>query len=105
MVAGDVNPTQGFRATLDQLNWENEAAYWRDNWRTRPYAQADRGFDHYSPGYRYEVESASKHRGREWDDVEPHLRSGWDKYEHRGERTWEHMKDAVRDAWDRVTRR
>ena len=49
MDRNDVNPTQGFRATKDQLNWNNEETYWRDNWRARPYAQADRGFDYYSP--------------------------------------------------------
>jgi hypothetical protein len=103
MDRNDVNPTQGFGATKDQLSWNNEETYWRDNWRARPYAQADRGFDYYSPGYRYGFESASKHRGRQWNDVEPELRSGWDKYEHRGQSTWDHMKDAVRDAWNRVT--
>jgi len=102
MTAGDINPTQGFGATKDQLNWNSEETYWRNNWRARPYAQADRGFEYYAPGYRYGYESASKYRGREWNDVEPDLRSGWDKYEHRGQSTWEHMKDAVRDAWNRV---
>jgi hypothetical protein len=35
--------------------------------------------------------------------VEADLRTGWDKYEHRGTSTWERIKDAVRDAWHRVT--
>jgi hypothetical protein len=105
MATGDTNPTQGFGATKDQLTWNTEDTYWRENWRARPYAQADRGFDYYQPGYRYGFESASKYRGRKWNDVESDLRSGWDKYEHRGQSTWEHMKDAVRDAWDRVMNR
>jgi hypothetical protein len=104
-MAGDMNPTQGFGATTDQLTWDNEATYWRDNWRARPYVQADRGFDYYQPGYRYGFESASKYRGKQWNDVESDLRSGWDKYEHRGQSTWEHMKEAVRDAWNRVAHR
>ena len=104
MAIEDVNPTQGFRATKDQRNWNDEESYWRDNWRTRPYAKADRGFDHYSPGYRYGFDAANKYPGRQWNDVEPDLRSGWDSFEHRGESTWDHMKDAVRDAWNRVTK-
>lgn len=104
-MALDRNPAQGFGATTDQLTWDNEATYWRDNWRARPYAKADRGFDYYLPGYRYGFESGTKYHGKEWNDVEPELRRGWDKYEHRGESTWEHMKDAVRDAWHRVTHR
>jgi hypothetical protein len=102
-MASDMNPTQGFGATTDQLTWDSEATFWRDSWRARPYVQADRGFDYYQPGYRYGFESATKYRGREWNDVESDLRTGWDKYEHRGQSTWEHVKEAVRDAWNRVT--
>ena len=105
MAHRDTNPTQGFGATNAQLDWGSEETYWRDNWSSRPYAAADRGFDYYRPGYRYGVESAHRYRGRNWNDVEPELASGWDRYEHRGQSTWEHMKDAVRDAWDRMTNR
>ena len=46
-------------------------------------------------------------KGKSWSDAENDLRSGWDRYEHRGESgsTWEQIKDAARDAWDRVTGR
>lgn len=101
----DVNPTQGFGATDNQLNWGTEETYWRENWRSRPYASADRDFDYYQPGYRYGYESAGKYRGRAWNDVENELSAGWSKYEHRGQSTWENVKDAVRDAWNRVTNR
>lgn len=84
-------------------DWGTEEKFWRTNWNTRPYVTADRGYDFYQPGYRYGFESANRYRGRDWSDVETDLRSGWDRYEHRGQRTWDHMKDAVRDAWRRVT--
>jgi hypothetical protein len=105
MASRDTNPTQGFGASGDQLDWNFENAYWRNNWSSRPYAAADRGYGYYEPGYRYGVESARRHRGRDWNDVEPELRSGWDSFEHRGQSTWENIKGAVRDAWDRVTNR
>ena len=41
--------------------------------------------------------------GRNWDDVESDLKTGWEKFEGRGESTWENVKHAVRDAWHRVT--
>lgn len=105
MANRDVNPSQGFAFTGgDAGDWNAEETYWRDNWSTRPYAQADRGFDYYRPGYRYGYESAHMYRGREWNDVEHELASGWDRFADRGERTWERTKDAVRDAWDRVRR-
>jgi hypothetical protein len=84
-------------------DWTPENAYWRAEFGARRYAQADRGYEYFEPGYRYGFESAHRYRGRQWGDVESDLERGWEKYEHRGESTWEHIKDAVRDAWDRVT--
>jgi hypothetical protein len=86
------------------LSWDVEDIYWRDNFRSRPYVLGD-DYDRYRPAYRYGFESARHHMGREWDDAETDLKSGWDRYEHRGglQSTWEDIKDAVRDAWDRVT--
>ena len=34
-------------------DWGTEEQYWRSNFSTRPYVNADRGFDFYQPGYRY----------------------------------------------------
>ena len=85
-------------------DWSTEDRYWRDNWRSRPYVTADRGYEYYQPGYRYGYESATRYRGRDWNDVENDLRTGWDRAEYKGKSTWENMKDAVRDAWNRVTK-
>lgn len=96
--SGDSSSTRG-------ADWSTERQYWQENYRNRPYATADRGFEHYEPGYRYGSESAQRLRGRDWNDAENDLRSGWDRYEHRGSNksTWEEVKDSVKDAWDRVT--
>lgn len=83
-------------------DWTRDQDWWRDNFRNRPYVSADRGFDYYEPGYRYGYESATRFRGRKWNDIEPELRTGWDRFEGRGKSTWENIKDAVRDAWDKV---
>lgn len=93
------------RGSTGRGDWTTEERFWRDNYSSRPYAGQNRDFDEFRPGYRYGFESASRHRGRNWDEVEPELRAGWDRYEHRGENrsTWEQIKDSVRDAWDRVT--
>jgi hypothetical protein len=93
------------RTSSSSGDWSSERDWWRDNYSSRPYASADRGFDQYEPGYRYGYESASRYRGRNWNDVEPDLRSGWNNYEHRGanKSTWEEIKDSVKDAWDHVT--
>ena len=89
--------------TTGSADWATEDNYWRSNFASRPYARADRGYEAYQPGYRYGFESAKRHAGRKWNEVESDLRSGWDRYEHRAQSTWENIKDAVRDAWDHVT--
>lgn len=86
-------------------DWNSEERWWQDNYQSRPYARADRGFDFHRPGYRYGYEHAGRSGGRDWNEAEGELRSGWDKYEHRGSNksTWDEIKDTVKDAWDRVT--
>lgn len=84
--------------------WETEDSWWRDNFNARPYATGG-DYDRYRPAYRYGTEAATHHMGRKWDEVEGDLRSGWDRYEHRGAHhsAWDEVKEAVRDAWHRVT--
>lgn len=106
MTERDSNPTQGFGASREQLgDWDTEEKYWRANWSSRPYATADRDFSFYSPGYRYGVECANRMHGKDWNAAEGDVRSGWDKFEHRGSSTWENMKEAVRDGWNRIAHR
>jgi len=84
-------------------DWNRDRGWWQDNFRSRPYAMADRTFEDYEPGYRYAYQSYGLYRGRNFTDVEPDLRSGWNTFEGRGKSTWENVKDSVRDAWDKLT--
>jgi hypothetical protein len=86
----------------NRTEWEDEDAFWRENFRGRPYA-ASADYDYFEPGYRYGFEAANRYPNRSWSDVEDDLSRDWNTYEHRGDSTWEQIKDAVRDAWDRVT--
>jgi hypothetical protein len=87
------------------VDWSEDDAYWRQNYRDRPYFQAGRDYDFYQPGYRFGYDAASRYQDRQWNDVESNLSRDWDRYEQRGISTWQQVKDAVRDAWDRVTGR
>ena len=88
-----------------QAAWETEENYWTENFSSRPYALGPDYYDRFRPAYRYGFDAARHGVGRNWDEAEPDLRTGWERYEHRGEHptAWEEIKDAVRDAWDRVT--
>ena len=85
--------------------WETEDNYWHENFSSRPYALGPDYYDRFRPAFRYGFESGSHTLGRRWDDAEPDLRAGWERYEGRGEQpsAWDEIKDAVRDAWDHVS--
>ena len=91
------------KRTGTTLDWKTEEDYWRTNYTNRSYIGANKEFEYWRPGYRYGYDSAMKYQGRNWNDVENDLRTGWDRYEHRGKAAWEQIKDAVRDGWNRVT--
>ena len=50
--------------------WTTESTYWRDNYRSRPYFSGDRDFTYYEPAYRYGYESATRYRGKSWDEAQ-----------------------------------
>ena len=86
--------------------WETEDNYWEENFSSRPYALGPDYYDKFRPAYRYGFESARDSLGRSWDDAEPDLRSGWERYQEESgtPSVWDEIKAAVRDAWDRVAR-
>ena len=61
--------------------WETEDNYWDENFSSRPYALGPDYYDRFRPAYRYGFESARHSLGRSWDDAEPDLRSGWERYQ------------------------
>lgn len=87
-----------------KASWDTEDNFWFENFTSRPYALGPDFYERFRPAYRYGFESAQHHVGRQWEDAEPDLREGWQRYEHRGDNssTWDDIKAAVRDAWDRV---
>jgi hypothetical protein len=92
-------------SAAERLNPTEEDAYWRDNFRKRPYADETLSYDHYRPAYRYGWESRRRLAGRRWDEVERDLERGW--RENRGESRlgWSDAKLAARDAWQRIDHR
>jgi uncharacterized protein (TIGR02271 family) len=58
-------------------------------------------WDDYEPAYHYgeAARSDARYQGRQWDEVEPQLRGGWESLE---PGTWEKFKAAIRHAWERV---
>lgn len=80
-----------------------EDNYWRNNYSSRPYASG-RNYEDLQPAYRYGYESANQYRGRTWNEAENDLERGWEKAKGATRNTWAEAKDAVRDGWHRVER-
>src|SRR3954452_19064696 len=55
-----------------------EDQFWEKNYRGRPYVESGRNYNDYRPAYRYGVESFGRHGGKNFDQVEPELRTGWE---------------------------
>ena len=87
--------------------WETEDNYWHENFTSRPYGLGPDAYDQFRPAFRYGYESAQHGMGRQWEDAEPDLRAGWERYERRenAAERWDDVRDAVRDAWERAGRR
>jgi uncharacterized protein (TIGR02271 family) len=83
---------------------EDYRADFRRDWDER-YATSGEAFETYEPAYEYGYRSASDDRwhGRSWSEVEPELRSDYER-RYPGS-TWERMKDSVRYGWQKVTGR
>jgi hypothetical protein len=94
------------KGVAEAIDPTRELAYWRENYKTRPYADKATAFDEYAPAYGYGVTAYSKYPGRSFDDVDPDLSRDWSASRGKSTLEWDRARFAARDAWDRVgTRR
>ncbi len=86
---------------IEQLGGTDDA-YFRGHW-TSTFADKGGSYDDYAPAYAYgnSMARSDQYRGRQWDDIEPTLRSDWETRNPGS--TWEKMKAAVRHGWERMT--
>jgi phage tail tape-measure protein len=101
-VVGAVSGGAAGHAAGEAVNPTVEDAYWRENYKARPYYRAGRTYGDYQPAYKYGWESASRpeYRGRKFSDVEKDLKAGWTSDD--ATSTWADNREAAQDAWSRV---
>ena len=92
------------KGVAERIDPTVEEAYWRDNYRTRPYVGADETYETYQPAYRYGWESRNKYQDRTWEQAEPELARDWDRARGTSSLQWDRAKAATKDAWHRVER-
>lgn len=65
------------KGVAEAIDPTREMGYWRDNYKTRPYADASTDFNEYEPAYAFGLASHSKYPGRSFDDVDADLSRDW----------------------------
>ena len=91
------------KGAAEAINPTVEDAYWRENYRTRDYVEADRDYEYYQPAYRFGWESYSQYGHRQFDELDDDLAREWDTRRGDSQQTWREARDAARDAWRRVS--
>jgi len=107
IVGGAVGAVAGGLAGKEAAEAANptvEDAYWRENFRTRPYVLVVDSYEVYQPAYRYGWESYNSNLGRTFEEVEPELERSWEKTPHASSLSWEKARNAARDAWHKIER-
>lgn len=104
VVGGVVGGLAG-KGVAESVDPTAEGAYWRDNYRNRPYHDPAVAYDEYAPAYRYGWEARAQHGDRRFDEVEPDLQRGWESARAHSRLTWDRARLATRDAWDRIEQR
>jgi hypothetical protein len=92
------------KAVEESIDPTAEDAYWRQNYKNRPYVDKGASYDTYQPAYQYGWESRSQYGSRRFDEVEPELERGWHARGGKSNLKWAQAKAATRDAWDRLER-
>ena len=78
--------------------WQDSDDAYKAHYEER-YGYLGRDYNYYAPAYSLGSMAATRHSGRQWDEVEPEMRREWESH---GKGPWEEFKEAVRHGWDKV---
>lgn len=103
-VIGGIAGAFAGKAVAESIDPTVESAYWRSEFRNRPYFREDAPYETYEPAYRAGWESYTP--DARWEVAEPVAKKKWEEnWESEGgapSMTWEEAKAAARDAYHRV---
>jgi len=80
------------KGIAEAVDAKQEEEYWRANYRTCRYYVVGESYELYEPAYRYGWESYTTYYPRKYEEVEPELESGWDRFKGAGKLTWAKAK-------------
>ena len=106
-VGGTIGAVAGGAAghgLAEQVDPTIEDAYWRENYKTRPYVDTARPYKEYQGAYKYGWEAKASNPDKSWDAAQADLERGWDRAKGASSLAWRDAKSATRDAWHRIER-
>ncbi len=101
-VVGAVAGGLGGKAVAEEIDPTAEDAYWRENYKSRPYFDKKVAYEHYRPAYRYGWEARSLYFEKTWDEIESELATQWPSRRGDSSLEWKNARHASRDAWDKI---
>jgi len=107
-----VDPTTGTSATSGH-SWDDVSATYRDAWDHQHGESSGLRWQDEEAGYRYgyEMSHDPRYQDREWDDIEPEMRTGYGEWSNRygyrydDENVWDRIKDTVRSTFTHAQHR
>ncbi len=92
---------KGVSETLDPTI---EDEYWRHNYGSRPYVNADHSYEDYRPAYQagYEGYQTYASQGMSFDAAEPQLRERYEQQNGNSRLDWDKARLPAQDAWHRL---
>jgi len=90
------------KAVAEGVDPTAEDAYWRENYKTRPYVSKETDYTSYAPAYRLGYETRSTSKYKTFDEAEPDLRTRWERENAKTGLAWDKARLASKDAWDRI---
>jgi hypothetical protein len=90
------------KGVAEAINPTAEDAYWRENYRNRPYVRHGAEYDEYRPAYQYGWEAREHHAGRTFEEAEADLQREWESRPEEDRMEWAEARQPARDAWDRL---
>jgi hypothetical protein len=102
-VVGSVVGGLAGKSTAEKINPTLEDNHWRENYDSRPYAEAGTTYADYQLAYRtgYEGFDRYGHTGRDYSDIEVDLQRDYEAKEN-GVLSWGKAQPAVKDAFERA---
>jgi uncharacterized protein (TIGR02271 family) len=79
-----------------------EDTWLREYYGTRTDHKPGVTHDDYRDAYRYGIACTTQYQGKRFEDVEPHLRAGWDKARGTSAMSWDEARGAAKHAFDRT---